>query len=101
MPGEALLDNHPSAGLAFHQGAVSDLAEDGGGEGGVAAGALSVLQAGNRRRCVLLDGEVFRHQIRFHRAFESLIIVGAIYFVLTFSLSKLVGAFERRLKQSD
>ena len=26
-------------------------------------------------------------------AFESLIIVGAIYFVLTFSLSKLVGAF--------
>ena len=34
-------------------------------------------------------------------AFESLIIVGAIYFVLTFSLSKLVGAFERRLKQSD
>ena len=34
-------------------------------------------------------------------AFESLIIVGAIYFVLTFSLSKLVSAFERRLKQSD
>ena len=34
-------------------------------------------------------------------AFESLIIVGVIYFVLTFSLSKLVGAFERRLKQSD
>lgn len=34
-------------------------------------------------------------------AFESLIIVGAIYFVLTFSLSKVVGAFERRLKASD
>lgn len=34
-------------------------------------------------------------------AFESLIIVGVIYFVLTFSLSKLVGAYERRLKQSD
>ena len=34
-------------------------------------------------------------------AFESLIIVGVIYFVLTFTLSKLVGAYERRLKQSD
>ena len=34
-------------------------------------------------------------------AFESLIIVGAIYFVLTFSLSKLIGVYERRLKQSD
>ena len=34
-------------------------------------------------------------------AFESLIIVGVIYFVLTFSLSKLVGVYERRLKQSD
>ena len=34
-------------------------------------------------------------------AFESLIIVGIIYFILTFTLSKLVGAFERRLKQSD
>ncbi len=34
-------------------------------------------------------------------AFESLIIVGALYFVLTFVLSKLVGAYERRLKQSD
>jgi amine acid ABC transporter, permease protein, 3-TM region, His/Glu/Gln/Arg/opine family len=34
-------------------------------------------------------------------AFESLIIVGAIYFILTFTLSKLVGAYERRLKQSD
>ncbi len=34
-------------------------------------------------------------------AFESLIIVGVIYFVLTFSLSKLVAAFERRLKASD
>ena len=34
-------------------------------------------------------------------AFESLIIVGVLYFVLTFFLSKLVGAYERRLKQSD
>ncbi|MDO4573468.1 MAG: amino acid ABC transporter permease [Clostridia bacterium] len=34
-------------------------------------------------------------------AFESLIIVSAIYFVLTFCLSKLVGAYERRLKASD
>ena len=33
--------------------------------------------------------------------FESLIIVGVLYFVLTFTLSKLVGAYERRLKQSD
>ena len=28
-------------------------------------------------------------------------IVGAIYFILTFSLSKVVGVFERRLKASD
>ena len=34
-------------------------------------------------------------------AFESLIIVGVIYFILTFSLSTLVAAFERRLKASD
>lgn len=34
-------------------------------------------------------------------ALESLIIVGLIYFVLTFSLSKLVGLYERRLKASD
>ena len=34
-------------------------------------------------------------------AFESLIIVGVLYFMLTFTLSKLVGAYERRLKQSD
>jgi polar amino acid transport system substrate-binding protein len=34
-------------------------------------------------------------------AFESLIIVGVIYFVLTFCLSKLIGVYERRLKQSD
>lgn len=32
---------------------------------------------------------------------ESLIIVGAIYFVLTFSLSKIIGVYERRLKVSD
>lgn len=34
-------------------------------------------------------------------SFESLMIVGAIYFILTFSLSKVVGVFERRLKSSD
>ena len=32
---------------------------------------------------------------------ECLTIVGVIYFVLTFLLSKLLGAFERRLKASD
>jgi His/Glu/Gln/Arg/opine family amino acid ABC transporter permease subunit len=32
---------------------------------------------------------------------EPLIVVGVIYFILTFSLSKLVAAFERRLKASD
>ncbi len=30
-------------------------------------------------------------------AFEGLIIAGAIYFVLTFTLSKIVGVFERRM----
>jgi len=34
-------------------------------------------------------------------AFEPLIIVGVIYFILTFLLSKLVAAYERRLKVSD
>lgn len=34
-------------------------------------------------------------------SFEPLLIVGVIYFVLTFLLSKLVGVFERRLKASD
>lgn len=32
---------------------------------------------------------------------EPLVIVGIIYFLLTFSLSKLIAAFERRLKVSD
>ncbi len=32
---------------------------------------------------------------------ESLLIVGVIYFVMTFSLSKLIGVYERRLKTSD
>ncbi|MDD4080855.1 MAG: amino acid ABC transporter permease [Eubacteriales bacterium] len=32
---------------------------------------------------------------------EPLIVVGAIYFILTFSLSKAINAFERRLKVSD
>jgi len=34
-------------------------------------------------------------------AFEPLVIVAAIYFALTFVLSKLVAAYERRLKTSD
>ena len=34
-------------------------------------------------------------------SFESLLIVGIIYFLLTFSLSKLVGRYERRLRASD
>lgn len=33
--------------------------------------------------------------------FECLLIVGAIYFVLTFSLSKGVGALERKMKAGD
>ena len=33
--------------------------------------------------------------------FEPLIIVGVIYFILTFILSKLVAVYERRLKVSD
>lgn len=33
--------------------------------------------------------------------FECLVIVGIIYFVLTFSLSKLIGLYERRLKKND
>ncbi len=32
---------------------------------------------------------------------ECLFIVGAVYFVLTFILSKLLNAFERRLKEND
>jgi polar amino acid transport system permease protein len=35
------------------------------------------------------------------RQIEPLILVAGIYFVLTFSLSKLLGGFERRLKESD
>lgn len=34
-------------------------------------------------------------------SFECLVIVGIIYFVLTFSLSKLIGLYERRLKKND
>ncbi len=33
--------------------------------------------------------------------FEPLIIAAIIYFIITFSLSKIVGTFERRLKLSD
>jgi len=32
---------------------------------------------------------------------EPLIIVGVIYFVMTFSLSKLVALYERRLHKGD
>ncbi len=34
-------------------------------------------------------------------AFESLMIVGMIYFMLTFTLTKLIGVYERRLKNRD
>lgn len=34
-------------------------------------------------------------------SFECLLIVGVIYFVLTFSLSKLIGLYERTLKKND
>ena len=36
-----------------------------------------------------------------YRPFLPLIIAGIIYFILTFSLSKLLGLFERRLAASD
>ena len=36
-----------------------------------------------------------------YQVIEPLIVVGAIYFILTFTLSKAVNAFERRLKVSD
>lgn len=32
---------------------------------------------------------------------ESLIIVGAIYFVITFTLSKVVAVFERRMRAGE
>lgn len=35
------------------------------------------------------------------RAFEPLIVAALVYFVMTFSLSKLMGWFERRMKTSD
>lgn len=35
------------------------------------------------------------------RAFEPLIIAALMYFVMTFTLSKLMGKFERRLKKRD
>ncbi len=34
-------------------------------------------------------------------AFDPLVIVAALYFIITFTLSKLVGALERRLSQGD
>ena len=34
-------------------------------------------------------------------SFECLFIVGVIYFVITFTLSKIIGVYERRLKSSD
>ena len=36
-----------------------------------------------------------------YKAFEPLVIVAVIYFILTFTLSKLVGVLERRLSYSD
>jgi len=37
-----LLDDHPSAGFALHQGSAFDPGKNGGGKGGVAAGTLTV-----------------------------------------------------------
>lgn len=34
-------------------------------------------------------------------AFESLLIVGVIYFVVTFTLSKLIGIYEKKLKSNE
>lgn len=36
-----------------------------------------------------------------YQPFNPLIIVAAIYFIITFTLSKLIGKFERRLSHSD
>lgn len=36
-----------------------------------------------------------------YKSFEPLIVVAFIYFILTFTLSKLLGLAERRMKQSD
>lgn len=38
---------------------------------------------------------------KIYRAFEPLLVAALIYFVMTFSLSKLMGWFERRMKNSD
>jgi arginine/lysine/histidine transport system permease protein len=36
-----------------------------------------------------------------YKAFEPLIVAALMYFIMTFTLSKLMGRFERRLKNSD
>ena len=36
-----------------------------------------------------------------YQAFNPLIIVAVIYFIITFTLSRLIGALERRLSRSD
>lgn len=36
-----------------------------------------------------------------YKSFEPLIVVAAIYFILTFTISKLLGIAERRMKDSD
>jgi polar amino acid transport system permease protein len=36
-----------------------------------------------------------------YKAFEPLIVAALMYFVMTFTLSKLMGRFERRMKNSD
>ncbi|MDI6619627.1 MAG: amino acid ABC transporter permease [Clostridiales bacterium] len=35
------------------------------------------------------------------RSFEPLLTIGVIYFIMTFTLSKFMGRFERRLRRSD
>ena len=36
-----------------------------------------------------------------YHSFEPLLTVALIYFIMTFTLSKLLNAYERRLKKSD
>ena len=45
-------------------------------------------------QCLLVKGATYL-------TIEPLVIVGVIYFVLTFSLSKLVGVMERRMRRGD
>ena len=45
-------------------------------------------------QCLLVKGATYL-------TIEPLVIVGVIYFILTFTLSKLVGVMERRMRRGD